>query len=183
MPKIRVAGFLVLIIAIASYLLRPKVKLSDIEQQNTGLYPDTPIPIEPGDLLFSPTGKSESKYVGHVGIVDADGNVIHSIPAGLKKDTVLEYFRKFRAIKIYKPHNPETGEKAARHLALLYEHHPKAAYRILTPLNDMEEQQYCTKIVWQSYYHGAGVSLGRIKPAWKAIHPSLLKDRRHLKRM
>lgn len=63
-----------------------------------------PSDVLPGDVLFSPVGKRESKYVGHIGIVTTDKKVLHSIPAGLMKDEPDAYKRKFRKVAHYRPY-------------------------------------------------------------------------------
>lgn len=139
--------------------------------------------LVPGSLLFSPMGKRESKYVGHVGIVTNDQHVIHSIPSGLIKDPLNHYKYKFKFITIYEPIDPCAGKKAAIYAETLYEKHPSAAYRFLTPLSRKASEQYCTKIVWQSYFYGADINLGNLLNNARAIHPILLKDKHYLKKL
>ncbi|MFC7320606.1 hypothetical protein [Halobacillus campisalis] len=167
-----------LLTGLCVFFVRPKKVIAPVIQSDKECYPDTSIKIQPGDLLFSPIGKSESKYVGHVGMINNNLQVVHSVPAGLVKDPVVEYYSKFRGIRVYGPNNPSLGVKAAHHLELLFTKYPEAYYRVLTPLNDIDEEQYCTKMVWQAYYHGAGVNLSNLKGQAKAIHPALLKDKR-----
>ncbi|WP_085505005.1 YiiX/YebB-like N1pC/P60 family cysteine hydrolase [Thalassobacillus devorans] len=164
------------------FLARPRKARAPIVHDNPETYPGTNVAILPGDLLFSPIGQSESKYVGHVGIVNHNREVIHSIPSGLMKDTMHSYFHKFRSITIYSPKDPDVGRKAADYLENLYEKYPKANYRIRTPLGSTDHEQYCTKIVWQSYYYGAGVNLRNLPPSRIAIHPEWLKDKKVLER-
>ncbi|MFC7060360.1 hypothetical protein [Halobacillus seohaensis] len=169
-----------IIAGVLTLFIRPKKVYSPTHHHDPTTYPGTTLFIKPGDLLFSPIGKSESKYVGHVGIVNNDHKVIHSIPAGLMKDTVADYFRKFRLITIYSPENPTIGVKASDYLEYLYITYPRANYRFFTPLGSLNHEQYCTKIVWQSYYFGSGVNLGNHSIKSKAIHPHFLKDLRFL---
>ncbi|WP_028785121.1 hypothetical protein [Thalassobacillus devorans] len=164
------------------FLLRPRKARAPMVHKDPAKYPGTNIAISPGDLLFSPIGQSESKYVGHVGIVNQHKEVIHSIPSGLMKDNMDRYFQKFRAISIYTPKEPEDGVMAADYLEGLYKKYPKAAYRIMTPLGTADHEQYCSKIVWQAYYYGAGVNLKNLSPSRKAIHPEWLKDSKFLTR-
>ncbi|MFZ0370032.1 MAG: hypothetical protein WAM07_10610 [Halobacillus sp.] len=166
---------------VAAYAVKPgKVQAPTNENMISLTYPGTNIIITPGDLLFTPIGKSESKYAGHVGIVNSRREVIHSIPSGLMKDPISRYFNKFRSITIFSARDPETGMKACIYLDHLHTTYPKADYKVFTPLGYNDHEQYCTKIVWQSYYYGAGINLGRLSEHSLAIHPILLKDKRHL---
>ncbi|ARI77352.1 hypothetical protein [Halobacillus mangrovi] len=168
------------IISLLGYIILPKKVKAPTTHKNPDTYPGTDIVIEPGDLLFSPLGKSESKYVGHVGMVNHAKKVVHSIPAGLIQDDVPTYFNKFRSIKVYAPRVDSHRNSAAAYLEKLYLAHKNADYRIMTPLAAKMDEQYCTKIVWQSYYYGAGVNLGSFNQKAKAIHPELLKDRNYI---
>ncbi|MCA0983129.1 hypothetical protein LCL89_03595 [Halobacillus yeomjeoni] len=161
--------------------ITPTRMRSNVQLPNGSFYPGTDIEIEPGDLLFTPIGKSESKYVGHVGIVNGNLKVVHSIPAGLALDEVPAYFQKFRSITIFSPVESDVGRNTASFLDALYDAYPRAVYRVMTPLGFDWHEQYCTKIVWQAYYYGSGINLGSYSPHARAIHPELLKDRRYLK--
>ncbi|MCP3025944.1 hypothetical protein [Halobacillus sp. A5] len=163
-----------IIISLLIFLCKPK-KVVTPSYVHPPFYPGTNIPIGPGDLLFSPIGKSESKYVGHVGIVDCNHQVVHSIPAGLVKDSVPAYHNKFRFITVYAPIELQHGENAAAHLNTIYERDSKASYKISTALGSKDNEQYCTKIVWQCYKFGAGINLGGLSSKAKAVHPSLIK--------
>ncbi|WP_027954332.1 hypothetical protein [Halobacillus kuroshimensis] len=138
-----------------------------------------PSEVLPGDVLFSPIGKRESKYVGHAGIVTTDKKVLHSIPSGLIKDEPDVYKRKFRRVSHYRAHEKDTGLRSAAFAGYLHQRYPEALYRIHTPLNGPDDVQYCTKIVWQSYY-AAGVNLGSLPEKARAVHPLWLKDSKHL---
>ncbi|GGF10059.1 hypothetical protein GCM10010954_05710 [Halobacillus andaensis] len=164
----------------ALLLTRPKKVTAPVIQEDEACYPGTNIKIKPGDLLFSPIGKSESKYVGHVGIVNHEDKVVHSVPAGLIQDSVVNYCRKFRSITVFAPKTPFLGIQAADYLKTLYEKHSRAAYRVFTPLGSSDEVQYCTKTVWQCYMYGADVNLGNLSKEAKAIHPQFLKDKKYL---
>ncbi len=171
-----------LIAGIITFLARPKTKRAPFPSGALTIYPGTNLESKPGDLLFTPIGKSESKFVGHVGIVNFNKEVVHSIPNGLVTDSLKEYFQKFRLISVYSPINEKIGEDAAHYLEALVEKHPTAQYRIFTPLGAAAHEQYCTKIVWQSYYYGAGINLGEFSGQAKGIHPEFLKDSRYLER-
>lgn len=132
--------------------------------------------VLPGDLLFSPLGERDSFYIGHVGIVTEDGHVIHSIPKGLKKDDVDRYFNKFKRLTLYRPKNEEAGRNAAAYANRIYEANAQAPYRFFTTLEDTDGEQYCTKLVWQAYYFGAGINLKNYALTKKAIHPEFVKD-------
>ncbi|MBA2173975.1 hypothetical protein H0266_03580 [Halobacillus locisalis] len=136
----------------------------------------------PGDLLFSPIGRQESRYVGHVGIVSKDGYVVHSVPSGLMKDPVDHYYRKFRVVSVYRADESDAGQQASAYVESLFRRFPNALYKVNTPLGTDDAVQYCTKIVWQSYYYGAGINLGRLPSKMRAVHPSLLKRKRQLKK-
>ncbi|REJ09634.1 YiiX/YebB-like N1pC/P60 family cysteine hydrolase [Halobacillus trueperi] len=161
-------------------IIKPKKIVAPVIQEHEHLYPGTNLSITPGDLLFSPIGKKESRYIGHVGIVTKDNKVIHSIPSGVVQDQMEAYFNKFSNIRIYSAQDRKSGGAAADYAVKLQREHPDANYKIWTPLSTINEEQYCTKIVWQSYYFGAGVNLGKIYPHAKSVHPERLKDRRYL---
>ncbi|RDY68470.1 hypothetical protein DXT76_18150 [Halobacillus trueperi] len=161
-------------------IIKPKKVTAPVTQEHEHLYPGTNLSIAPGDLLFSPIGKKESRYIGHVGIVTKDNKVIHSIPSGVVQDQMEAYFNKFSNIRIYSPQDRKSGDEAADYVVKLQKKHPHAKYKIWTPISRINEEQYCTKIVWQSYYFGAGVNLGKISPHSKSVHPERLKDRRYL---
>lgn len=165
-----------------SYITRPKKKRPPISNGERNIYPGTDLQAKPGDLLFTPIGKSESKFVGHVGIVNHKYEVVHSVPSGLIADSLNEYFHKFRYISVYSPIDPLSGVDAAHYVEALVDKHPSAQYRIFTSLGESHHEQYCTKIVWQAYYYGAGINLGHFSGMAKGIHPEFLKDDRYLKR-
>ncbi len=164
-----------------TYLMR-KTERAALPSGESFIYPGTDLKAKPGDLLFTPIGKSESKYVGHVGIVNGENKVVHSVPSGLVTDSLDRYFRKFRSISIYSPKDEKTGEDTAHYLESLVSKYPSAKYRIFTPLERIDHEQYCTKIVWQAYFYGAGVNLGGLSGKARGIHPKILKDKRNLVR-
>ncbi|GEN54015.1 YiiX/YebB-like N1pC/P60 family cysteine hydrolase [Halobacillus faecis] len=165
-----------------AFIIKPKKIVAPVIQKHEHLYPGTNLPIQPGDLLFSPIGKKESRYIGHVGIVTKDNKVIHSVPSGVVQDHMEAYFKKFSNIRIYSAKDRKSGNAAADYAVNLQREYPHANYKIWTPISRMNGQQYCTKIVWQSYYFGAGVNLGKISPHAKSVHPERIKDRRYLSR-
>ncbi|WP_226579087.1 hypothetical protein [Halobacillus litoralis] len=174
--------FLAVLSLIAFLFLRPKkVKAPTIKTSND-LYPGTDCAIMAGDLLFSPIGKSESKYVGHVGFVMDTNEVVHSIPSGLARDSISTYFKKFRGITLYRPKSTQSGSIAALYMEDLFATYPKALYRVWTPLGTSDYEQYCTKLVWQAYYFGSNINLGHLPLSAKAVHPVRIKDRKYLKR-
>ncbi|PBB05978.1 YiiX/YebB-like N1pC/P60 family cysteine hydrolase [Salimicrobium humidisoli] len=136
--------------------------------------------LQPGDLLFSPIGEKDSFYIGHVGIVTEDDCVIHSIPKGLKKDEADHFFRKFARLSLYRARDEEAGVRAAAFAERIYESNPRAPYRFFTDLKDTGDKQYCTKLVWQAYYYGAGIKLNNYPLFARALHPEFIKDLRHL---
>jgi uncharacterized protein YycO len=174
--------FFMLLAGILAITIRPRRVYAPHVQERAHFYPGTDYAILPGDLLFSPIGRKKSRYVGHVGIVNTKKNVIHSVPAGIIQDSIPNYFHKFNKITLFSPIDPNLGQKAARHSEKLLNDYPKAAYRIWTPLGNRDYEQYCTKIVWQSYLYGAGVNLGQLTNKAKAIHPQRLKDQRYVTR-
>ncbi|WLR46837.1 YiiX/YebB-like N1pC/P60 family cysteine hydrolase [Halobacillus litoralis] len=161
-------------------IIKPKKIVAPLIQEQTHLYPGTSKSITPGDLLFSPIGRRESRFIGHVGIVTKDNKVIHSIPSGVIQDQMEAYFNKFSYIRIYSAIDSKSGEAAADYAAKLQKEHPRADYKLWTPISSLYEEQYCTKIVWQSYHFGAGINLGKISPHARSVHPQRLKDQRFL---
>ncbi|RWZ60358.1 hypothetical protein EQV77_03435 [Halobacillus fulvus] len=167
---------LTVIVSISAVLLTRKKVKAPTAAASTGRIPA-------GSLLFSPIGKRESKYVGHVGIVTEDQHVIHSVPAGIIKDPLKLYEQKFRLIERYAPHDLSAGIKAAEFADHLHQTYPRALYRIRTPLDAKPSEQYCTKIVWQAYKEGAGLNIRALPSKSMAVHPYLLKSSRLFKRV
>ncbi|WP_082234074.1 YiiX/YebB-like N1pC/P60 family cysteine hydrolase [Halobacillus massiliensis] len=163
-----------------AFFMRPKKVVAPVKSDEYMTYPNSNISITPGDLLFSPIGKSESKYVGHVGIVTEKNEVIHSVPSGIIKDCIEKYFQKFRRVSIYSSKDPSHGVKAARYADSYWTKQYKSPYRVFTPLHSLSVEQYCSKLVWQAYFYGAGINLGSLPKISRAIHPQLLKDRKYL---
>ncbi|CDQ19600.1 Permuted papain-like amidase enzyme, YaeF/YiiX, C92 family [Halobacillus karajensis] len=162
------------------FFIKAKKVFAPVHQEKSPKYPQSMRTLLPGDLLFSPIGRKESRYIGHVGIVNSNYKVVHSVPAGVIQDCLEDYFQKFSKIKVLSPLDKKAGKAAGEYALKLQSVHSKAMYKIRTPIGYSNQYQYCTKIVWQSYFYGAGINLGGLSITSKSVHPLRIKDRRYL---
>lgn len=141
-------------------------------------YPGTNIVSRPGDVLYSSKGP-DTYLVGHVGIVDNSGNVIHMIGNGMKKYSMATYASNFN-FSVYNP-SSTVGYKAANYAQSLYSSYSSiATYTLATTLTGPKDKQYCTKLVWQAYYYRAGINLGGISLTKLSVPPNWILDTSYL---
>ncbi|MFA9558404.1 hypothetical protein ACERII_13940 [Evansella sp. AB-rgal1] len=124
------------------------------------VYPGTNIKMKAGDVLYSSKGL-DTYLVGHVGIVDANGQVIHMMKnGGMKRESISAYSSNFK-YTIYQAKVENNGYKAAQNATSLYNNYrSSASYTLTTTLTRPKDKQYCTKLVWQAYYYGSNINLG-----------------------
>jgi uncharacterized protein YycO len=149
-------------------------------------YPGSTIQPKPGDVLY--TTKSTTQYfTGHVGIVSDRGTVVHTPGPdnpGIKEWTIGQFFNEYSTIEVWSSKNSTKGNQAgsyARNTLLAY--YSNAEYTISTSLTGPKDKQYCTKVVWQSYYYGASINLGDLSFTALGVAPSHLLDREYLTRV
>lgn len=125
--------------------------------------------LQPGDIIVTNATVS-SGIIGHAAIALSSDEILHIPGTGSKVECIsLDKFkRKYKDgwAKVSRPNNYNTGCDAARWADRTYRN-SNAKYRITTDLTTTNET-YCSKIVWQAYYYGAGsshsVSFGFIMP-------------------
>ncbi|HUC92322.1 MAG TPA: hypothetical protein VMS09_09865 [Paenibacillus sp.] len=110
-------------------------------------------------------------YLGHSAIaVDGDYIVeaVISFPYVQLARTV-QFFRAHPKCAVYRPVNPAMGLSAARYAYQYYSFcdynykmglsYPPFSFSSRIPLNDPWTSIYCSKLIWNSYYYGAGYAL------------------------
>ncbi|RFU70479.1 hypothetical protein D0469_05975 [Peribacillus saganii] len=106
-------------------------------------------------------------YMGHSAIVVDDSHVVEAIIMRpfIKKDTIEQFIVAHPLYAHYRPKSEEMGTKAAN-FALSYlatyqdnakngKKNPVFSFTTKTPLEDLLESIYCSKLIWLSYYYGA----------------------------
>ena len=105
-------GFLVLFIgsisASASTLENQGISIEPLAVPVELTYPGTSVQVKAGDVLVSSVGL-DTKFVGHVGIVDDTGYVVHMVPGGMRRQTIAQYSNSFR-YKVYGAKSTTAGE-------------------------------------------------------------------------
>lgn len=126
-------------------------------------YYGTDVPMRIGDILYSTkTLGSSSQIVGHVGIVNSDFKVVHvTLPVnGGTVDNMTGYMNRHGAgetIKVYRPRNG-MGVGAARWATWNYLYVKEYSIEPFSQLGTLSPN-YCSKFVWQAFYHGEGIDL------------------------
>lgn len=119
-------------------------------------YPGTNIEIKPGDIIYSPKGKS-TYFVGHLGIVGTDYRVYHSHPLasdGSFVDTIDDYIGRFEVgdeFSLLRPRFADATKAAKMAMALIND---IQRYALDINLGDVANN-YCSKFVWQAYYYSS----------------------------
>lgn len=130
-------------------------------------YPNSSIPMKPGDVLYSSKSLgSSSPAFGHVGVVGTDLYVYHSNPyAPGARDTIDEYMSRHKSKESITVLRYRYGSGTAPNAAAWAKNN---YYRVKTysipvpPLNQLMgdvETNYCSKFVWQAFYFGEGKDL------------------------
>ncbi|RDW15268.1 hypothetical protein CWR48_19790 [Oceanobacillus arenosus] len=120
------------------------------------LYPDTSIPMIPGDVLYSHKRALSSFLVGHVGLIGEDYRVYHVNRWGNKghADSMPIYLsrhKKGEKLTILRFSNQIIARAAAdwsmANISSI------DAYKYTRDLTDIKNN-YCSKYIWQAYYFG-----------------------------
>lgn len=143
-------------------------------------YPGTSVAVKAGDVLLSSAG-FDTKLVGHVGIVDDTGYVVHMLPSGMKRQNISQYTNTF-SYKVYGAKSTTAGYNASRQAKYIWNTYSgSASYSINTALHGARTTQYCTKLVWQSYYYGVDRINLETQPLTRlAVPPSYIIDTYYL---
>lgn len=122
-------------------------------------YPNTNIKVEPGDIIYSPIGRS-TYFVGHSVVVGTDYKIKEVIPGkqGWYELDLIRFWARHRRgdqLTILRPY--QGAAEAATWITNNLQHFE--TYTIFNHhLNDIKHS-YCYKFVAQVYYYGANVSI------------------------
>ena len=129
---------------------------------NRKTYPYSNIDIIPGDILYSPIGRS-TYYVGHTVIVGTDYTIKESLPGKPSGHMLtMEQFwhRHLPGDRITllrsKIGAQEAAKWATKNLHLVKD------YTVLNHDINSIEKNYCSKWIVQAYYYGANVKLTNV---------------------
>lgn len=124
-------------------------------------YPNTSIEVLPGDILYSPVGRS-TYFVGHSVIIGTDFHIKEVLPGKPAWRSIsIERFwtRHFRGDRISLLRSPYGAHMAAawatRHIEKFQ------SYNLLNYDIENFEKSYCYKFVAQAYFFGADVRVVR----------------------
>ncbi len=129
--------------------------------------------FQAGDILVAcdnelniPTG-----YLGHSGIAINDQYMIEAVMTYpyIQFEPISQFATKHPKHAVYRPNDPQIGRAAAQ-FALWYYNQSQAnhqngvvippfSFSPQIPLSDLWTSVYCSKLVWLSYYYGAGYPL------------------------
>ncbi|WP_166244188.1 hypothetical protein [Paenibacillus turpanensis] len=128
--------------------------------------------FQPGDILVAcdnelnvPTG-----ILGHAAIVVSPTQIVEAvITYPYVQLSVIESFRRIHPKHaVYRPNTPKLGEAAAQFAVWYLQQsnaYKKQGYNVppfsfssAIPLQDAWTSTYCSKLVWLSYFYGAGIS-------------------------
>ncbi|WP_147535729.1 hypothetical protein [Bacillus marasmi] len=126
---------------------------------------------KPGDILVSCDNVNGLPFgfMGHGALVISDQEAIESIPLDpiVRKITIESFKSDHPNHAQFRPVSEAKGLNAAnyaiRYLNIYQENKikgikkPKFKFTIKTPLHDEWTYIYCTKLIWLSYYYGAGI--------------------------
>lgn len=127
--------------------------------EQTFMYPHSSVPMKPGDILYSPVGRS-TYFVGHTVIVGSDYLITESIPgkpSGCKL-TVEQYWNRHHSGNRITLLRSETGADEAAKWATENINEVKH-YQVFNTNIQVVDKNYCTKWIVQAYYFGADVKL------------------------
>ncbi|MFK2827093.1 YiiX/YebB-like N1pC/P60 family cysteine hydrolase [Bacillus sp. B190/17] len=117
--------------------------------------------FKPGDILVTSSTQGGSGVTGHAGIVLPDGkNIAHIRTKGATATSISisEWINTAYPKTVVVRGNSTTNAKKAAKYALDYWVEGKGkntSYRITSNPKD-QSYVYCSELVWQSYYYGAG---------------------------
>lgn len=139
------------------------------------LYPGTKDYMQIGDILYSSKSiGGTAAIVGHVGIVNANYNIVHvTLPVnGGVQDSITTYITRHNpeeTIKVYRP-NSGMGVAAARWATANYSKVKKYSINpIVAKVGDITPN-YCSKFIWQAFWFGEGRNINRVGTTANSIH-------------
>lgn len=138
-------------------------------------YPGTEVLIEPGDILYSSKGWS-TFLMGHISMVGQDYRIYHAHPAGGLTDRLPNYLSRHKFGTTITVLRPKKQAQAAAEWAMNNVGLVKRYF--FDPRIGKMEFNYCTKFIWQAFWHsGCGDITGRNltpkKIGW--IYPLMMK--------
>ncbi len=107
-------------------------------------------------------------YMGHSAMVVDESSIIEGVVTNpiIRKVPIENFFNNHKLFSHFRPKNKEMGEKAAKYainyLETFNENKEKGIakpiflFTVNTPLDDEWNYIYCSKLIWLSYYYGAG---------------------------
>lgn len=129
--------------------------------------------LERGDVIIT-NATSSAGLTGHAGIAVSKAEILHIEGPGKKPSIIntTEWKKKYPSgiinwTKVYRSVSPINGSRAAQWARNTYRS-SNATYKITMDLASTHET-YCSKIVWQAYYYGAGKSHTDNPPTLKGI--------------
>ena len=142
-------------------------------------YPGTSIKVKAGDVLYS-SKSLDTKIVGHIGIVDDTGYVVHMVPGGMKRQNISQYSSSFN-YRVFGAKSTTAGYNASRQAKYIWNNYSNAKYNVATMLGGARTTQYCTKLVWQSYFYSPDrINLNYLPLTGLSVPPERLLDTYHL---
>lgn len=122
-------------------------------------YPFSQVKILPGDMLYSPIGRS-TYFVGHIVIIGSDYLVKESLPTRPSGySTKIEHFwKRHRLGDTITLLRSSKGSLEAANWATRFVGDVKKYHLGNYNINNITKN-YCSKFVVQAYYHGANVKL------------------------
>lgn len=127
----------------------------------------------PGDIFISskPGGGMVSWVHGHAGIIGSDGQIIHMIQSGVKKESVGNFLKHNKGTNAFRVPNSTVARNAGSWASNYYNNWKgKAKYQINTAKYTQNEM-YCSKLVWQAYWFGTGSAPVLKNPTFAILHP------------
>jgi len=113
-----------------------------------------------GDILIT-NDTSYGGITGHTGIVTSSGKILHypNPNVGIKHETLAQWNARYDKTNVWRVSSSIIANKAASWAYLnYYATNSDAEYQINTDLYS-KDPTYCSKLVWQAYYYGAGSSV------------------------
>lgn len=129
--------------------------------------------FQAGDILVAcdnvfnvPTG-----YLGHSAIAVDDTHMVEAVLAFpyVRLAPIEQFFSMHRQMAVFRARDKKAGAAAAAYAIWYYEqatHHyksgkiiPPFSFTPAVPLSDPWTSIYCSKLVWLSYYYGAGIAM------------------------
>ena len=156
--------------------IKPFSNLQKVKADPEGrfYYPGVQKRMEVGDILYSSKGLS-TFMTGHLGIVGPDYRIYHSHPRGGFADWLPGYISRHHFGNELTVLRPEQGAKAAEWAAA---HIKEVKHYIFTPFLKDLRWNYCSKYIWQAFWHSGCGDITRRRLTDKRmtwIHPLEIK--------